>query len=115
MHRIVKQVLDDLTGHHEIEMPVRIGEAVALGVEVVDLAGELAVWERNTFAIDPSRRSVIGAPDLTIAAQPLEQRCNLHVAAELQHSAGLLRWRNESQGASQTRDVLLDIGLRRGV
>ena len=69
MHRIVSEMLDDLGGDHQVKMPVGIRKPIALGVEAIHVAGELAIREGNDFAIGSSKSAKIRAAHFPIAAQ----------------------------------------------
>src|SRR5579864_9006958 len=88
-------MLDDLTCDDQVEVPVRVGKRVLLDIEVIYFASELSVWKPNRLLVDFARLPVIGSPHFAVAAYPLKQGSNLHIAAELQGSSRRLRWRHK--------------------
>src|ERR1019366_10823009 len=99
-------MLEDLACDDQIEMPVGIGIAIALGVEMIYIAMEIVIRKRNNLMIDFSRRPVISTPHFAIARDPVKQRGDLHVAAEFQNPASRLRRRNQRERPSQTGNML---------
>ena len=68
MQRVIQKVLDDLTGHHQIEGSVGVREGIALGIEVIDKGGEGLIGELDCFAIHFAQGSEVGPAHFLVTA-----------------------------------------------
>jgi hypothetical protein len=93
-------MLNNLAGYDGVKMSVRVGVAVEFGVKEVDFAGEDRVWKIDFLPVHLPQRPEVGPADLVVMAEPLEKRRDLHVAAELQDSAGGL-WRGDKSESTR--------------
>ena len=77
-------MLNQFAAKHRIEVAIRIGIDVMLGIEEIDFAGEVFAAGRSHFArIRLARRAKVTPPDLAITQLEMQRRRNLHVSAHL--------------------------------
>ena len=67
MHGVVNHVFDDFAGEDDVEVTVLVREGVALGVEVIDVAGEVA----EDFVVDAAGGAEVCSAHFVVTAQLL--------------------------------------------
>jgi hypothetical protein len=78
---------------------------------VIDRHGEIAIGKGYRFQILFAGRAVIRAAHFAVSADPLQKRCDLHIAAEFECAAAL-GMRRQFQSLCKPRQVFFEIRPR---
>jgi len=110
VHGIFEQVLDEFAAEDGREVLVGVREAVLLGVEVVDVAGEgFAPGGGNDLVVDLPEPPVLAAANIDVAELAFERRRDLHVCAHFEDAVARAAVRRDFEGLREAGLMRIEI------